>query len=227
MEVVHLSVPFRNPHDNNLKIFNNTWENNYGNYSSAVDISATYTDQTLYRSTLYWISPYSYFYRLPFCQQQHGPKSCTAPTTLVVFTTFNVFFEGTVTFLNNKYTALKLVSATLILRAGTSLHFISNNGVRGGAVALYGFSTLVGSDNNYAMLGGGIFHQTIEERDYFEGNACFIVYGGSQQVHTRNLTFKFINNIATQKGSACIQHHFMHAFLHIWGIFTIIIYQIF
>ena len=87
-----------------------------------------------------------------------------------------------------------------------------------------GFSTLVGSDNciltfynNYAILGGGIFHQTIEERDYFEGNACFIVYTGSQQVHTRNLTFKFINNIATQKGSAIYSASFYACFFYISG----------
>ena len=61
-----------------------------------------------------------------------------------------------------------------------------------------------------------------------EGNACFIVYGGSQQVHTRNFTFKIINNIVTQKCSAIYSASIYACFfLHIWGIFTIISFRLF
>ena len=115
-----------------------------------MDISATYTDQhyTGYLPILTFID--CLFVNNSMFPNHVGNNYSTYNTSgNVVFTTFNVFFEGTVTFINNKYTALKLVSATLILRAGTSLHFISNTGVKGGAVALYGFSTLVGTDNAF------------------------------------------------------------------------------
>ena len=57
------------------------------------------------------------------------------------------------------------------------LIFINNTGIRGGAVVIYGFSTFGINDNsmftfsgnNAKSVGGGIYYESTEQQECFEG----------------------------------------------------------
>lgn len=209
---VHSSIP---QHGAELIVFyNNTWEYNYGMYSPALDISTFRSDQynTGYLPIPVFIDCSFNNNAVHLTHVGGNPNTTYDSSGAVVFTSSTVYFEGTITFTENRYTALKLVSSKLQLREGTKLNFISNEGVKGGAMALYGFSALAGNkdcslfffNNSATEIGGGLFHQTIEERDYIEGKSCFLQYTGNSNlsVQERNLTFTFSRNSATNGGSA-------------------------
>ena len=143
-------------------------------------------------------------------------------TGVFVITRFMVVFEGELCFRNNKYTALLLTSASVSLKPCTFLTFHGNQGVKGGAIALYGFSVLKGAENckltfdnnNASKVGGAIFYQPIEQRELIEGKSCFIQYVGKRIAETQrpNLTFVFQNNTAILGGTSIFASSFYSCF---------------
>ena len=94
---------------------------------------------------------------------------------------YNIRFEGETVFFNNTGTALYVVNGYADFTEGDVI-FIQNSGIRGGAVALIGLSSLlVGAEGNYSFInsiavdsGGAIFSLMIDNHDYSVSRSCFI-----------------------------------------------------
>ena len=94
---------------------------------------------------------------------------------------YSIKFEGETVFFNNTGTALYVVNGYADFSEG-DVNFIQNIGIRGGAVALVGLSSiLVGTEGNYSFInntamdsGGAIFSLMIDNHDYTVSRSCFI-----------------------------------------------------
>ena len=103
-------------------------------------------------------------------------------------------------FEDNQYSALYLTSGRAVFDENFTVVFQSNRGIKGGAVAIHGFSAFVVNDhsrfvfiNNSAVrVGGGIYYGSIDQREYFNGQTCFLEYGGKQNnISRRDISFRF------------------------------------
>ena len=96
---------------------------------------------------------------------------------------YNIRFEGFNRFVNNVGTAIHIVNGN-IDAACSSLDFINNHGIQGGALALIGESSLVlGENRNYTFVnntaldkGGAIYVQVVDNHDITASKTCFIQY---------------------------------------------------
>ena len=198
----------------NMKLvtFHNcSWKYNSGYYSPAVDIKTFMGDQF---NAGYLPTPQftdcTFSYKVVKTRLYQDNTSLTYSEVFVI-SSLTVFLGGKITFLCNEYTALKITSGRVILLNGTEMKFISNVSDQGGAIAMYGFSALVGNkdyllhlDNNSASsVGGGIFYSAIEQREFIEGRSCFLQYNDSDvSLDARNYTLLFTRNAATYGGSS-------------------------
>ena len=204
------------------------WLNNFGRYSPAVDISPFRFDE---KSSGFL--PIPTFTDCTFAHNRIVPvnKKHTIYINSGVFvvTHFEVQFGGNVKFLNNSLTALYITWGRAVFNTGSSVLFINNTGIRGGAVIMYGFSILGLGDNstfkfigNHAKsVGGGIYYESTEQREYFEGRRCFLEYmGTTEEVPKRNLMFVFQNNTADESGSSIYSASFYACFFRYYGKLT-------
>lgn len=202
-----------------LYFFNCTWTNNTAHFSAAVDVSVFQFDHFNFG-----FLPLPKFHQCSFeyNKVKSGSKELTKykNSGVVSVTNFEVQFEGRNSFTGNKYTALLLTSATLIMEDGTEMIFDRNEGLKGGALAMYGFSSLKAHDNcslvfqnNFAhKFGGGIYFQPFDQREFIAGQSCFIQYIGNRDVSTRNYNFTFTNNSAILGGKSIFSSSFYSCF---------------
>ena len=114
---------------------------------------------------------------------------------------YDVKFLGKNIFEYNIGTAVYVINANVNFSA-SSVIFKSNRGIRGGAIALIGLSSMtVGPQNKYLFLnnsavyqGGAIFTQMIDTHDFTLSKSCFIQYSnGTRPIITKhwknNITF--------------------------------------
>ena len=96
---------------------------------------------------------------------------------------YTIKFTGHTMFYNNSGTALYIVNGLADFSAGNAT-FLFNKGIRGGALALIGLSSLlVGREGNYSFInnsamysGGAIYVLMIDRLDYTVSRSCFIQY---------------------------------------------------
>ena len=96
---------------------------------------------------------------------------------------YSIKFEGQTDFFNNTGTALYVVNGYADFTEG-NVTFCHNKGIRGGAVALIGLSSiLVATGGNYSFInntatdsGGAIYSLMIDNHDYSVSRSCFIQY---------------------------------------------------
>ena len=126
-----------------------------------------------------------------------------------VITRFFARFQGLVIFKRNWYSALYLINGRAIFDRYSHVIFHSNRAIRGGAIAIHGFSGIILNDNSQfqfinnsaANVGGGIYYASSDPREYFEGRSCFLMYGGSRSnMSERNITATFRDNNAPLGG---------------------------
>lgn len=118
---------------------------------------------------------------------------------------------------------MRLTSATILLKRDTEMLFHGNEGLKGGALAMYGFSALKGTvncslvftNNSASEVGGAIYYQPFEQREFIDGKSCFLQYIG-QPVEDRNQSpsfyFTFANNSAIMGGSSIYASSFYSCF---------------
>ncbi len=202
-----------------------TWTENEAYYSSAVDVSAFRFDHFNFG-----FLPVPRFTHCNFTGNQllHFPLDTKFRNSGAVSVTgFRVEFEGTNLFVKNSYTSLLLTSGTVVLDEGAAMIFDSNEGLRGGAIGMYGFSSLKGKDNctmvfrnNFAnKVGGAIYYQPFDQREFVgAGQSCFIQYiGNTSNPRERNYTFTFSNNSAPLGGTAIFSASFYPCFYSYYG----------
>ena len=189
-------------------------------YSPAVDVSPFRFDQ-LNKGLL----PIPKFTDCSFIKnilKYRKKKNTTFPYSGVfVVSLFVVHFSGTINFEENKYSAFYMTSGRAIFESGTHVCFHGNIGIKGAAIALYGFSSFVASNgslfefinNTAVVVGGGMYYHSNEQRDYFEGRNCFLQYDGPElPVAERNLTFYFADNKAAFGGTSIYSMSFYACF---------------
>ena len=117
---------------------------------------------------------------------------------------YDIKFEGRNRFENNRGTAVYVVNGNANFSA-SSVTFKNNLGVRGGAIALIGLSSMtVGPKRKYLFMnnravyqGGAIFTLMIDTHDFTLSKSCFIQYFNS----TRSTVNKLWNNNITFVGN--------------------------
>ena len=85
-----------------------------------------------------------------------------------------------------------LTSGRIVFDENSTVIFRSNQGIKGGAIAMHGFSAIVVNDHSYflfrnnsaARVGGGAL---IDQREYFNRKICFLEYGGKEN-HVRGIS---------------------------------------
>ena len=179
-----------------------TWANNFAMFSPSVDISA-FTIDTFARGLLPTISFGDCVFKNNTVQHKHSKeplKSTYVNAGSFVVTGFKVIFSNTVTFSNHHYSALLIMSGTVEFDETSDVCFSSNTAVRGGAIAMYGFSVIYvanGShiqffNNSATDFGGAIYYHTFDQHDFVSTRGCFIQPSeGSKSSHKppANLTF--------------------------------------
>jgi hypothetical protein len=200
------------------------WEQNMASYSSAVDLSPFKQDHFNFGFLPVPTFSQCWFINNRLQYTSHSTKYRTSG--IFAITDYGVQFEGTNHFLKNSYTALLLTSATVILKEGTVMIFKDNEGIRGAGIAMYGFSSLRGSDNcamefsnnSAKRVGGGIYYQPVDQGEIIGGRSCFLQYTGTvDDASDRNFTFTFQNNTALLGGTSIFAVSFFSCFYNYHG----------
>ena len=118
---------------------------------------------------------------------------------------FNIRFEGYNRFENNVGTAIHIVNGNLNV-SQSSVDFIDNRGIQGGAVALIGQSSMIIGPNSYTFKnntaldkGGAMYVKVVDNHDITASKTCFIQYEDKYLYFpTRewNATVTFVGNRA-------------------------------
>ena len=188
-----------------------TWENNEGDFSSTIDISP-YTYNTLGR----YYFPHPTFIDCLFTSNGTRPSRIQSDInqTLINVGAFAVYgfqvqFEGSVIFSNLSYTALHVTDGTVSFLRNTQALFQNNSGSQGGALALFGSSslhvypnsTLTFINNSAFGAGGAIYHATQNHHDLISSRTCFIQNCSTNHSDIKP-SFIFKNNSAGPKNQA-------------------------
>ena len=202
-----------------------TWFNNSGNYSPAVDASPFRYDYLSEGFFPLFIIRDSSFVRnymhIPQNQMTKSNGNFYINSGAFTVTRLSVNLSGKVSFKKNSFSALVLISASAKFGENSNISFIENEGFKGGAILMYGISTLKLTDNssfeflrNRALIdGGAIYYETIQPLDFFYGHSCFLQYSGTEKnVHNRNLTLIFDSNTANHSGNSIYASTFYGCF---------------
>ena len=207
-------------HEYSINISGCIWENNTGVLSSAVDISPLDPSDGSEG-----FLPVPHFTDCVFCnnsiRSRHAETNrhrlnATFHINTGIFSVakFKVLFGKSVTFLRNKYSAVILLSAKLEIISGSNTSFEHNYGHNGGAVVMYGFSTMVFnpysnitfSNNHVHNYGGAIFYQTNDQHNFVSSNNCFLRNTNQSLVETVTVVFEY--NSAEGGGNAIYSESF-------------------
>ena len=186
------------------------WENNTANFSPAVDISPFSHDSL---GSLYFPHPKfkncTFIANIVHTGEQRGYAKLVNSGSFTVYG-FEVQFEEYVEFREHQYTALHVTEGTVAFLEGTKALFLHNSGAQGGALSLYGSSslhvypnTILNFYNNTALdVGGAIYHHTQNHHDFISSRTCFIKYCGPEQDQDEKPVFNFQGNRAAQAGNS-------------------------
>lgn len=214
-----LSVHSSSPSTCKATFDNCTWTRNSADYAAAVNIAPTlfqrledghlpvpeFIHGTFVGNDL--------FFSHKIKQHSDFPNYYIKFAGIFVITKSKVFFSGKTKFADNTDSALYINSGRITFKEGSVVTFVNNFASRGGAIAAYGYTSLVFSKNslinftqNHASeLGAGIYYQPFDQHDFKTGRECFIkvseddVFGNSDQT---NITVLFEGNTAEVAGSA-------------------------
>ena len=175
------------------------WEKNTAYFSSAVDISPFIKD-----TVTHGFLPVPVFTNCRFkanrLKRRHKYDTVYINEGSFTVTRFKVQFGHQVVFQYHKDTALYVTSGVIEFLPGTIARFEKNSGFKGGAIALYGFSSLHFQNNSSFQFikntavdaGGAIYYHPFDQHDFVATQSCFMQYVGPQS--TNNVTFIFEKN---------------------------------
>ena len=177
-----------------LEFINCTWRGNTGWYNPAIDLSPY-----KYKLLKQGYSPIPVFRDIKIQNNVNIRSTYGASNVsqgVFAITRLTVHFQGHIWFEDNLYAALYLRSGRAVF-ANCSVYFYRNQGLSGGAIAINSFSALVVNDdshfvfvnNSAAGVGGGIYYSTIDQRECYNEQTCFLEYGGKENnVSRRNIS---------------------------------------
>ena len=139
----------------------------------------------------------------------NGQLDSFLPSGILFVTTFTVNFTSTVSFSNNIGTSVYANIARINVLDNAEVTFSGNQGTRGGALALIGFSsirtfpnsTLTFRNNTAVDVGGAIYAPSSDEIDFVFSRSCFIRYADATLTPDQwEAFFYFENNEAARYG---------------------------
>ena len=190
---------------NKFGFTNCSWTNNTADLGMAVDIAKAQWE-TFTRVRLF---PSPVFKDCTFCEHKQNVNTVRRSKSVMSVIGFRLKFEGNTIFCENAATAIEATSAELDFAVNSSVKFIYNQGVFGGAMRLNGLTVMTvrsNSDfvfeNNTADVGGAIYVESYKH-SIMSSTSCFIQYKSSQDGKSDKqqiTTFSFTDNIA---GTLC------------------------
>ena len=127
-----------------LRFINCTWYKNRAWYSPAIDLSPY-----RFQQSRQGYSPIPLFEDIKIQSNFVSiKKTGHVLQGVFVITRFTAYFQSSIHFHDNWYTALYLTSGSLAVFANCSVQFFGNQGIRGGAIAIRSFSALVIRDSS-------------------------------------------------------------------------------
>lgn len=203
------------PSTSRISFYNCTWSSNYAYYGSAVDVAPA-----LFQQLEHGHLPIPEFVQCTFISNSviDSREENTPPPNFVyqfsgifIITKSKVYFAGETKFISNSASALYINSGTAIFTQGSDVLFADNRALKGGAIAAYGYSSLVLNRNSLfsflknqaSELGAGIYYQSFDQHDFKLGRECFLKLGESilpNSDNDTNITVMFEGNTANIKG---------------------------
>lgn len=194
------SVRLTSDRNNYIYFRNCTWEGNIAKLAAAVDIVPN-----AFQSLQNGLYPTPVFEDCMFVENiLHSDES-----GILNFHFSKIKFQNSVTFVNNTGTAIYSSDSTIIVLSNTTMYFINNTGVQGGAVALIGSSIirmypnvhLNFIQNTATEIGGAIFfYSRYPSLFYYSFSCLFQYFDNTLQPQLWNVTLNFDNNTATSGG---------------------------
>ena len=217
-----------------LQFINCTWTKNNGPLGPAIDISPDRSQQSrsaqgylpvpLFKDSLVTYNEVRYRH-----DRKPNHKFFVTQGVFSV-TSFFVYFQGYQIFKENRFSALYVTSGRISFDVNSNVIFHNNQATKGGAIALYGLSTMTVHDhsefhfinNSATRVGGGIWYISSDQREYFEGRTCFLEYGGGEEnIAKRNITFEFQDNKAPLGGMSIYSETFLACYYAYYEKYTI------
>jgi hypothetical protein len=138
-------------------------------------------------------------------ESQEAQGTAAAGIGTVYASKSDIRFEGENYFENNLGTAVYVIDGVADF-SNSSATFDGNHGIRGGAIALLGTSTMIVGPNREYMFcnnsalyqGGAIFNQMIDTHDFTLSRDCFIQYDNG---NSHSITARYWNNSITFHGN--------------------------
>ena len=184
--------------NNKIKLEHCLWINNTARLGMAVDISIAPLE-TFTRTGLF---PSPEFVNCVFSKHNYTQS----PRGVLSVVGFLLRFEGEIIFQNNNATAIEATSAVLDFNPYSSVKFINNQGVNGGALKLRGLTLIFVRANSIFLFdrnkarvrGGAIYVESYDEHSIFSSKSCFIQYRKKQKqsLKPQNVSFILANNSA-------------------------------
>ena len=198
--------PGKHPSKHLLIMDNCTFEGNKAHTGSAIDMSPnSFTRFSIGRTTIVPVfKDCKFMYNKVFPNSGLNGTQMIAGIGTVYSSLYDVKFEGKNHFEHNIGTAIHLVNGNADF-IDSSVVFKNNQGIRGGALALIGLSSIyVGPKRDYLFVnnsalyqGGGIFTLMIDTHDFTLSKSCFIQYHND----SRFIQAKMWNNNITFSGN--------------------------
>ena len=191
---------------NNFQFHNCTWEDNEGIVSSAVDVQPDFASQYKTEFSVQPLFNNCAFRGNRIMKQYLDQYSFYKEFGVFQISRVPVYFKGTTIFDSNNGTALYLSTSSAIFMEGSKTMFTNNEGERGGAIALVGYSSLkyynnalfYFINNTASFMGGAIYVLNTKPHISITSHSCFLQYYAMTTLPS-NVSFIFVNNTAGSK----------------------------
>lgn len=201
--------------DNFITVENSKWINNSGFLGAAVDIApADPFDE------MNGFLPTPIFKNCTFIENKlkkldtddRARQSMTFNSGVFTVTRFKIHFESYNRFIRNSYTALYILSGSISLADSAIVEFDGNMGYRGGALALYSFSSIVigpksllkFTNNHASSQGGGIYYSTLDQRNLMKSAVSCFIRATTTTTNSENPARVVFNNNTARAGGKSI-----------------------
>ena len=173
-------------------LFDNcTFHHNQAHTGSAIDMTPHFFDRlsTKHRYIVPVIKDCSFLNNAVRLNSESYNASKTYGVGTLFASLYDIWFEGNNHFENNSGTPVHMVNGVANF-SNSNVTFKRNLGIRGGAIALIGMSSIiVGRHNKYLFLynealyqGGAIYTLMIDTHDFILSKSCFIQYFNGKNI---------------------------------------------
>lgn len=207
---------------NSVVITGSSWyNNNTGEVSPAVDIAPIYGHVSQGYLPIPVFVSYNFYNNTIHNIHNDNKMTHRVNTGVFAVTKFKVLIGGHTSFKLNRFSAIVLTGGVIEFQNHSVISFVKNLGYNGGAVAMYGFSTILFNPFSFTEFrsnqainnGGAIYYHTNDQHSFFHAAdvQCFLcttVWGEKGQDLISSIEVVFNENVAAKLGSAIYSESF-------------------